>query len=56
MRIKEYNMKKRYTKPTMRVYKLQPHHIICSSPFGVSDLSNSEGFTWDGNGIDGDDY
>lgn len=39
-------MKKVYMKPVLQVVKLQHQHIICTSPFGANNVSNSESISW----------
>ena len=50
-------MKRQYMKPAMRVVKLQHQCHILAGSGGAKGLGASpEGFSWDDDGVDGDDY
>ena len=49
--------KNEYMKPAMRVVALkQRPHLLAGSGGSVQSVSNSDGLSWDSDGVDGDDY
>ncbi|MBR1394202.1 MAG: hypothetical protein IJ559_00905 [Prevotella sp.] len=53
----DFESKKAYKKPSMKVIKIQHSQMLCSSP-GVRSVSNSDGLGWktDGFADDEGDY
>ena len=53
-------MKKQYFQPTMKVVKLQRQNLLLvgstGAAVGLSQSTRDEGFTWDDDGVEGDDY
>ena len=54
-------VKREYMKPAMRVVQLRQQHIICASGGdryvkGISESTQSERFSWEENGVKGEDY